>query len=271
MPTDQVDQVVQRLKDYGARNIIAISGVAGTGKTHYALQAAVKFCGSPLFVKQIQFHTSYSYEDLIEGLRPNTNGGFDLVNGSLTDWNDQAQKDPDNRYVYLIEELTRANVSSVLGELFTFIEYRDRTFQLPISKRQMQLASNLAILATMNPQDRSALELDDALLRRLRIFQFAPSIEELTKILTFSLEGTAVEESGRITNGLTHLFQTCKERYPDSFEDSMPFGHAVFSHIKSENDLRRLWHEQLKFLLQRNQNVPAHPFADLIRELYIWK
>jgi len=271
MAQTPVDSVVARLTEFGIRNLIVISGVAGTGKTHYALQAAIKYSGSPLFVKQIQFHSSYSYEDLIEGLRPNTSGGFDLVNGSLIDWNDQALRDPDNRYVFLIEELTRANVSSVLGEIFTFIEYRDRSFQLPISKRQMKLAPNLSLLATMNPQDRSALELDDALLRRLRIFSLPPSVVELNSILDQSLAATPFEEAGRIRQGLISLFETCKERFPASFEELMPFGHAVFAHIKTEEDLRQLWKEQLKYLLQRNQHVPAHPFAEVIRELYIWK
>jgi 5-methylcytosine-specific restriction endonuclease McrBC GTP-binding regulatory subunit McrB len=271
MNDEPIDLIERALRNHGHRSIITLSGVAGTGKTHYALRAAERLTGSVLFVRQIQFHSTYGYEDLIEGLRPNSRGGFDLLPGSLIEWNDQALSDPTNRYVFLIEELTRANVSGVLGELFTYIEHRDRFFQLPISKRQVRIAPNLNVLATMNPQDKSALELDDALIRRLRIISFPPSIAELQKMLDQSLSGTDAAERDRITQGLTKLFETCKLRFPDSFEESMPFGHGVFAGVRTEEDLVCLWQEQLRYLLQRNPHVPLHPFAETIRGAFPWK
>jgi len=266
----RVEEVLDCLQTYGQRAIVVLSGVPGTGKTHYALKAAEKLSGSPLLVKQVQFHPTYTYEDLMEGLRPNPIGGFDIVNGALVEWNDQALRDPENKYVFLIEEMTRANVSSVLGELFTYIEYRERFFQLPISKRQIRVAPNLYILATMNPQDKSALELDDALLRRMRVVTFPPSLTELSNILDLSLGVVASEESKRIRDGLNSLFETCRLRFPD-FEDMMPFGHAVFSGVRSEDQLKELWSQQLKLLLQRNPHVPAHPYSEVIKEVYPWR
>lgn len=271
MDQQRLKEIVETLSKHGQRNVIVLSGVGGTGKTHYALRAAELLTGSPLFVAQVQFHPNFGYEDLMEGLRPNVSGGFNLENGSLMDWNEQAHKDRSNTYVFLIEELTRANVSAVLGELFTYIEYRDRIFMLPISKRKVSIAPNLRILATMNPQDRSALELDDALIRRLRILQFPPSVPELNRLLDESLAHTNKDEADRIRVSLTAVFTACQQQYPDTFEQMMPFGHAIFANVATEADLKDLWHQQIRHLLQRNPNVPAHPFRDTIQGQYPWK
>jgi 5-methylcytosine-specific restriction protein B len=88
--------------------------------------------------------------------------------------------------VLLIEELTRANLAAVLGELLTFIEYRDRPFLTIYSRRPCTVAPNLTILATYNPTDRSALELDAALIRRLRIVDCLPSSDQLGEMLASS-------------------------------------------------------------------------------------
>jgi 5-methylcytosine-specific restriction enzyme B len=152
-----VDEMVAACQAHGDRDIILLSGVAGTGKTFLGLITAVRFAGHPLLVKQIQFHQSYAYEDFIEGLRPTASGGFAPRPGILMEWNETALQDPDNKYnkyVLLIEEFTRANISAVLGELMTYIEHRDRLFETPLTRRRVRIAKNLTILATMNPQDR---------------------------------------------------------------------------------------------------------------------
>ena len=143
MSTSQIDRIANALGAFGQSSIVVLSGVAGTGKSHYEVKAAEKFTGSPLFVRNVQFHPGYGYEDLIEGLQPTSTGGFVLRDGALIDWNAQALKDSEHKYVFLIEELTRANVSAVLGEFFTYVEYRDRSFLLPISRRQTMIARNL--------------------------------------------------------------------------------------------------------------------------------
>lgn len=269
---NKVDEIVSTCRKHGRDSIIVLSGVAGTGKTFLALAAATKFAGHPLLVKQIQFHQAFSYEDFIEGLRPNAKGGFETRAGILTDWNEIALKDANNQYVLLIEEFTRANITAVIGELMTFIEYRDRLFETPVTRKRFRLAGNLTILATMNPQDRSALEVDDALIRRLRIIECPPSTEQLQEMLSESLPNGGKDDSGKlIIDRLTHLFEECKKKYPDTFGDLMPFGHGIFSGIASEDDLRQLWNQRIRYLLRRNPQVPAHAFAKDIQELYPWR
>lgn len=217
-----------------------------------------------MFVKQIQFHQSYSYEDFLEGLRPNREGGFEATPGIFLDWNESALRDPGNRYVLLIEELSRANVSAVLGELLTYVEYRDRLFETPITRKRVKIARNLTIVATMNPLDRSALELDDALIRRLQIIECPPSVEQLREMLSGKLPPSAVDK-------LAAVFDECKKRFPGTFAEQMPFGHGLFAGVASEEDLKSLWHHRVKHILQRTPQVPAHPFAKAITEMYPWR
>ena len=98
-------------------------------------------------------------------------------------WNEQASDDENQPYVLLIEELTRANLAAVLGELMTYIEHRTRPFLTVYSRRPVLVAKNITVIATYNPTDRSALEIDLALLRRLRIIDFPPSTDQLAEML----------------------------------------------------------------------------------------
>jgi 5-methylcytosine-specific restriction protein B len=260
---EKIAQVSRACERYGSKDIVVLSGVAATGKSYVALAAAQKFTGHPYFVKLIQFHQSFSYEDFIEGLHPTISGGFAPRSGIFLQWNEQAIRDPQNRYVLLIEEFTRANIAAVLGELMTFVEYRDRVFETPVTRRRIKIAKNLTILGTMNPQDRSALEVDDALIRRLRIIECPPSTEQLREVL----QGA----SQTIVDGLVSLFETCRTRHPETFNDLMPFGHGLFKGVSTAADLVDLWHTQIRYLLRRNPQVTPHPYAKDIEELYPWK
>jgi hypothetical protein len=162
----------------------------------------------------------------------------------------------------LIEELTRANLSAVLGELLTYVEHRDREFTTHYSKKTVRLASNLVILTTFNPLDRSAMEIDTAILRRLRIITFPPSVDQLAEML----HQTKVREE--VIELLQDLFEACAGQ-PD-YETWMPFGHGVFAGITNDRpDLYELWNERIRFFLYR-PGLTDHKFASLICENYPW-
>lgn len=264
-----IDDIVQACESYGRKNIIVLWGPPGTGKSFISLAAAQQFSGHALFVKSIQFHPSYTYEDFVEGFRPNEDGKFEPQPGILQEWNARAIADPDNRYVLLIEELSRANISAVLGELLTYVEYRDRTFTTPITRQDIHVAANLVFLATMNPRDRSALELDDAVIRRMRIIKCPPSEDQLDEMLNQSLTGETAEKRAEIIAKLKTLFSECRTKHLETYEELMPFGHGVFDGINSESDLKALWHQQLEPMLKR-PNIPSHPFYETIRENFPW-
>jgi 5-methylcytosine-specific restriction protein B len=261
----KINEVLEACKRSGTRSIIALAGVPGTGKTFIASIAAQRFADEPLLVREIQFHQSFSYEEFIEGMRIDTSGAVTVKPGVFLEWNDRASDDDDRRYVLLIEELTRANLSAVLGELMTYIEHRERPFLTVYSRRPVRVAENLTIIATYNPTDRSAIEIDGALLRRLRIIDFPPSTDQLGEMLGKS------SVDAKIVDQLKIVFTNCQSKFPKHYETLMPFGHGIFADVKQETpDLHRLWMERIRHMLRRPLMEP-HMFTDVIEQAYPWR
>jgi hypothetical protein len=225
---DLVDQVLAAVRQFGDRRIITLAGLPGTGKSRAArIVADVLSGGDDLRMKDIQFHESTSYEDFMEGFVPRADGqGFERRSKTFRVINERALDNPSKTHVLLIEELTRANVHSVLGELLTFVEHRGREFTLSLSQEQTQIARNLVILATMNPRDRSALSLDDAVLRRMHRITVPPSVKSLDSMLTGVLDSQALE--------------ALRAWYAE-YISILPFGHGVFAGAKNEAELRDIW------------------------------
>jgi 5-methylcytosine-specific restriction endonuclease McrBC GTP-binding regulatory subunit McrB len=261
----KINQVINACKNHSHDSIIALSGVPGTGKSFVGYIAAQRIATDPLLVREVQFHQSFTYEEFVEGIRIGRDGGLSPFPGLFLEWNDMAKNDGEKKYVILIEELTRANISAVFGELLTYIEHRDRHFVSVYSRRPIQVAKNLIFITTFNPNDRSAIELDAALIRRLRIITFPPETGQLKEMLS------SKNVDNDLIAKLEKIFIVCKEKHGDQYEALMPFGHGIFSSIDgSEDSLKRLWHERIKHLLYRPLMDP-HPFASTIFENYMWK
>lgn len=259
-----ISNVVTACERYGSRSIVALAGVPGTGKSYIASIAAQRFAGEPLMVREIQFHQSFTYEEFIEGLRIDDSSGVNVVPGLFLDWNQRAWDDQSHRYVLLIEEFTRANLPAVLGELITYLEHRERPFISIYSRKPVYIAKNLTILTTFNPTDRTAIELDAALIRRLRIIRFLPSVEQLEEMLGGRLDSKVVEK-------LKAIFTECSQQFKTDYEHMMPFGHGIFADVQQEvPDLHMLWQERIEYLLRRPL-VEPHPFTDAIEKLYPWR
>jgi 5-methylcytosine-specific restriction endonuclease McrBC GTP-binding regulatory subunit McrB len=260
----KVRDVVEACSKHGRRSIVALSGVPGTGKSYIASIAAQRFTDEPLLVREVQFHQSFSYEEFMEGLRIDS-AGVSVIPGIFLEWNERALEDPEHKYVLLIEEFSRANLPAVLGELLTYLEHRDRPFLTVYSRKPVQVAPNLTVLATYNPTDRSAIDMDAALIRRLRIINCPPSEEQLAEMLVNSrLKPSVIIK-------LQELFRTCRKRFGSSYEQEMPFGHGIFADIQDEQpDLNSLWVERIQYLLRRPLLEP-HPFTEVIEECYPWR
>lgn len=170
------------------KNII-LEGAPGVGKTFMAKRLAYSIIGTKdtSKVELIQFHQSYSYEDFIEGYRPNENG-FELQRGIFYKLCKRAYNDKSNNYYLIIDEINRGNLSKIFGELLMLIENdkREDLLKLAYSEEEFFVPENLYIIGLMNTADRSLALIDYALRRRFSFIRIEPAFEneKFTKVFS---------------------------------------------------------------------------------------
>ena len=134
------------------------------------------------FIKILQFHPSYTYEDFVRGIvaKPNEDAEgilYEAENKILAKLSEDAQNDIENNYVLIIDEINRANLSSVLGELIYALEYRGEEVESMYEvdgSQKLILPPNLYIIGTMNTADRSVGHIDYAIRRRFAFVEVLP-------------------------------------------------------------------------------------------------
>lgn len=147
----------------------------------------------------VSFHQAYGYEEFVEGIRPHIadNGqmSYRVESGAFLRLCQQAKQDPSHRYAMLIDEINRANVARVFGELMSLIEPTKRAGQtdslsvnLAYSRQPFSVPSNVDIYATMNSQDHSLSPLDMAFRRRFEFIECRPQPQLLGKVMANGIE-----------------------------------------------------------------------------------
>ncbi|WP_298355847.1 McrB family protein [Runella sp.] len=239
-------------------------GPPGTGKTYQVQQYAKSYD-----THFVTFHQSFSYEEFVEGIRPETIGDkimyrirkgifyeaclsalrkadYQSFEGCITDTaeNRKVRFERAAPVLMVIDEINRANVAKVLGELITLIEPSKRLgaedelwVTLPYSQERFGVPSNLYILGTMNTADRSIALLDTALRRRFHFLECQP--------LVSLLEGKVIENTD-----LGRLLRTLNERIEFLHDRDHVIGHAYLLHVNTFEELCLVFRDQIIPLLQ---------------------
>ena len=184
LPVSFLEEIEILLKGKGQ---IIFQGPPGTGKTYVAKKLAEHLAGSKERVTLVQFHSSYAYEDFVQGYRPallEGQPGFELKDGPLLQAAHRAIEDPDEDHFLVIDEINRGNLAKVFGELYFLLEYRKEVMRLQYqADREFSLPKNLYIIGTMNTADRSIALVDLALRRRFYFVDFHPDDEPIKGLL----------------------------------------------------------------------------------------
>lgn len=203
-PAVPLTALEQRIGDVLERKgQVILYGPPGTGKTYHARRTARELLArdgfqgrswaqlSPIEQDKVDgcitfctFHPAYTYEEFIEGYRPvvTPNGAtFERRDGLFVEACNQARAQ-EGYHVLIVDEINRANVAAVMGELLTLLEADKRDtlkVRLPVSRDEFSVPRNLWIIGTMNTADRSISLLDAALRRRFGFVELMPEPDRL--------------------------------------------------------------------------------------------
>lgn len=239
-------------------------GPPGTGKTYHTITKAVEIIDgqiSPDYteakkrfdelkakgqIKFITFHQNYSYEDFMVGIRPdlqNEQISYKLYEGPFKKIADEARKieNKDKKYVLIIDEINRGNISKIFGELITLIETDKRagnkhalSAPLLYQNEEFSVPNNLYIIGTMNTADKSIALVDIALRRRFVFEEMMPKADLLNPVEGFNLP---------------KWFSQLNQKITDLIDKDHQIGHSYFIGKTTKEELRHVFYQCILPLL----------------------
>ncbi|MDJ0600919.1 MAG: AAA family ATPase [Crocosphaera sp.] len=237
----QLNQYINTLE---RKKHIIFQGSSGTGKTYLAKHIAKHLTSSgDGFCELIQFHPSYSYEDFIQGIRPQTspdgNLEYSMIPGRFLNFCKKAENCEDI-CILIIDEINRTNLSQVFGELMYLLEYREEEIQLAGSDQTFKIPENVYIIGTMNTADRSIALVDHALRRRFAFIPIKPNYDILRKYQQKHNPNYDIES---LINILIELNKTINDPHYE-------IGVSFFLTKKLQEDLEDIWTMEIEPYLE---------------------
>ena len=216
--------------------------------------------------KIIQFHSAYTYEDFVRGIVAKTddagNISYEVENKVLAEFAEKAERNPNGNYVLIIDEINRANLPAVLGELIYALEYRDDDSMESMyeyeGKRNIKLPSNLYIIGTMNTADRSVGHIDYAIRRRFAFVDILPDATVITN-----------DKAKKLFGEVANLFSS-KYLSADFHKNDVQIGHSYFI-VADEDELRTKLSYEIKPILNEyiKDGILLSEAQEVVDSLYV--
>ena len=216
----------------------------------------------------VQFHPAYTYEDFVRGIVAKTNEdgniSYQVENKILAEFAQKATQNPNGNYVLVIDEINRANLPAVLGELIYSLEYRGddsiKSMYKYEDERSIKLPHNLYIIGTMNTADRSVGHIDYAIRRRFAFVDVLPNANVIKN-----------DKAKALFNKIAELFSS-EQLYlsPDFNKNDVQIGHSYFI-VKDDSELATKWQYEIKPILNEyiKDGILLSEAQEVVDNLYV--
>lgn len=244
---------------------IVLTGAPGVGKTYVSCRLAYALLQEKATdrVSSVQFHQTYAYEDFVQGYRP-TSKGFERCNGLFHQFCERARDDQKRKYVFIIDEINRGNLSKIFGELLMLIEADKRSIEwaVPLAYSlnpddKFHIPENVYIIGLMNTADRSLAMVDYALRRRFAFVELEPCFGSEGFSSFLANGGVPTELVRKIVSRMTKLnYAISQDRA--NLGPGFCIGHSFFCALPKERQPDNAWY----------RSIVESEIAPLIREYW---